>query len=156
MTSPPTPTHLTPLHPLPLLTPPLLALYMFNYVLPTPSLTPPTPTPSPPPSPSPHSHYILSSIYYLNMNTSWYNIIMFRVMFNVLHSMADTQKTDKQTNKVIAITLLCKINELYTKTSDINTKMISYCTDLEVLSCWRIVLPTRIGCVSERDCVVYV
>ena len=27
-------------------------------------------------------------------------------MFHVLHSMADTQKTDKQTNKVIAITLL--------------------------------------------------
>ena len=82
MTSPPTPTHLTPLQPLPLLPPPLLALYMFNYVLPTPSLplgvvvrhhlTPPTPTPSPPPLPlSPLALYIiLSTIYYLNMNTS--------------------------------------------------------------------------------------
>ena len=81
---------------------------------------------------------------------------MFRVMFHVLHSMADTQKTDKQTNKVIAITLLCKINELYTKTSDINTKMISYCTDLKCYHVDVLYYQTRIGCVSERDCVVYV
>ena len=59
----------------------------------------PPPLPPPPPAPSPHSHYILSTIYYLNMNTSWYNIIMFRVMFHVLHSMADTHKTDKQINR---------------------------------------------------------
>ena len=67
------------------------------YLLP-PSLPLP-PLPLPPPSLSPHSHYILSTIYYLNMNTSWYNIIMFRVMIHVLHSMADTQKIDKQINR---------------------------------------------------------
>ena len=97
MMSPPTPTLLNPLHPPPHSFPLPYLHYIFStmyYLLPHP------PPPPPPPLPTRTIYYQLCTTY--KMNTSWYNqwynIIMFRVMFHVLYSMADTQKTDKQTD----------------------------------------------------------
>ena len=56
------------------------------------------------------------------MNTSWHNIIMVRVVFHVFlhayvyistlrtHRKQTDKQINRQTNKVIAINLLCKIN----------------------------------------------